>query len=166
MRLRLVLTLVLFGLAACATTPTVYQPAATPDAVGYAETPIEHDRWRVSFRGGDGASARQVEDLAIRRAAELTLAKGYDWFRVADRQVEGSPGGGLRPDVSVGIGGADFGGGRGGGFGAGGGVGFSFPAGGRAVTVTLEVLMAHGAAPREPDAYDAREVRHSIGPQV
>ena len=156
MRLRLLLCLAAFGLTACATTPTVYQPASTPDAVGYAETPIEHDRWRVSFRGGDGAGARQVDDLAIRRAAELTLAKGYDWFRIADRQVEGAPGGGLRPDVSVGIGGADFG----------GGIGLSFPAGGRAVTVTLEILMAHGAAPGEPDAYDAREVRHSVGPEV
>jgi hypothetical protein len=134
--------------------------------MGYAEAPIEHDRWRVTFHGGGGADARQVGDLALRRAAELTLAKGYDWFRIADRQVEGAPGGGVRPDVSVGIGGADFGGGRGG-IGAGGGVGFSFPAGGgAAVTVTLEILMGHGPAPREPDAYDAREVRHSFGPQV
>jgi len=154
----------LLGLAACASTPTIYQPAPGPGAIGYAESPIEHDRWRVSFHGGSGASIQRVGDLAIRRAAELTLAKGYDWFRVTDRQTEGAPAG-VRPDVSFGIGGADFGGGRST-FGAGGGVGFNFASGDEAVTVTLEILMGRGAAPREPDAYDAREVRHSFGPQV
>jgi hypothetical protein len=167
MRLSLVLSLALLGLAACASTQTVYQPAVGSDAVGYAETPIEHDRWRVTFHGG-GADANRVGDLAIRRAAELTLTKGYDWFRVVDRHVDGAPLGGVRPDVSVGVGGADFNGGRGAGFSAGGGIGFSFPVGrdGEAVTVTLEVLMGHGGAPRDPDAYDARDVRRSFGPQA
>lgn len=164
MKSAIALFLAVLGLAACATAPTVYQPAAAPGAVGYVETPIEHDRWRISFRGGDGADARQVGDLALRRAAELTLAKGYDWFRVTDRSVDGAPGG-VHPDVSIGIGGADFGGGRGG-IGAGGGLGFTFGGGGQAVTVTLEVLMAHGPAPREPDAYDARDVRHGFGPEA
>ena len=35
--------------------------------------------------------------------------------------------------------------------------------GGAAATVTLEVLMGRGPAPREPDAYDAREVRKRFG---
>ena len=168
MRLSLILSLALLGLAACASTQTAYQPAAGPDAVGYAETPIEHDRWRVTFHGGGGADANRVGDLAIRRAADLTLAKGYDWFRVVERHADGARRGGVRPDVSVGVGGADIGGGRGAGFSVGGGVGFSFPVGGdgQDVTVTLEVLMGHGGAPREPDAYDARDVRHSFGPQA
>ena len=170
MRLSLILSLALLGLAACASTQTAYQPAAGPDAVGYAETPIEHDRWRVTFHGGGGVDANRVGDLAIRRAADLTLAKGYDWFRVVERHVDGARRGGVRPDVSVGVGvgGADIGGGRGAGFSVGGGVGFSFPVGGdgQDVTVTLEVLMSHGGAPREPDAYDARDVRHSFGPQA
>jgi hypothetical protein len=164
MRLRLLLPAALIGLAACATTPTVYQPATGPRAVGYAEAPIERDRWRVSFRGGPGADARRVGDLALRRAAELTLAKGYDWFRITERDVEGAPGG-LRPDVSLGFGGGDIGGGRTA-VGGAAGIGFNFSGGGEAVTVTLEVLMGRGEAPREPDAYDARAVRHSFGPEV
>ncbi len=164
MKPSLVFCLALLGLAACASAPTVYQPAPAPGAMGYAESPIERDRWRVSFHGANGASAQRVGDLALRRAAELTLAQGYDWFRVVDRDIEGSPRG-MRPDVSFGGGGADFGGGHSA-FGAGGGIGFNFAGGDEAVTVHLEILMGRGAAPREPDAYDAREVRHGFGPQV
>ncbi|MDR3510819.1 MAG: hypothetical protein P4L73_04250 [Caulobacteraceae bacterium] len=159
MRLRHLWLAAVLALGACASTPTVYQPASGPGAVGYAETPIENDRWRVRFHGGDGANVQRVGDLALQRAAELTLAKGYDWFRVTEREVEGG-GGGARPTVSLGMGSANFGGGTA--FGAGGGLGFEF-GGGAGASVTLEVLMGHGPAPREPDAYDAREVRKSFG---
>jgi hypothetical protein len=161
MRRPLLIALAAIGLAACASTPTLYQPASAPGAVGYTEAPIEHDRWRVTFQGGDGASVQQVSDLAIRRAAELTLSKGYDWFRLAGRDIESAPDG-VRPDISLGFGGADFGGGRSA-VGMGGGLGFDFGGPSRAVTVTLEILMGQGPAPREPDVYDAREVRRSLG---
>jgi hypothetical protein len=164
MRPRLFLFLALLGLGACASTPTVYQPAARPGAVGYAETAIERDRWRVSFHGGGGASVQRVGDLAMQRAADLTLAKGYDWFRVTERQVEGGPRG-VHPSLSLGLGGADFGNGRTA-MGAAGGVGLDFTGLGQGVTVTLEILMGHGEAPREADAYDARQVRHGFGPQA
>ncbi len=85
MKLRLLSIVAVLSLAACATTPTVYQPATGPGVLGYVETPIEHDRWRVSFRGAGGTDIGRVGDLALRRAAELTLAKGYDWFRVVGR---------------------------------------------------------------------------------
>jgi hypothetical protein len=163
MRTALLLSLALLGLAACASKPTVYQPAAGPTAVGYAETPIERDRWRISFRGGTGAGAQRVGDLAMQRAADLTLAKGYDWFRVTDRETEGQ-GAGVRPSLSFGLGGSDFYGRSA--VGAGGGIGLDFTNLGQSITVTVEVLMGRGPAPREPDAYDAREVRRSFGPQV
>jgi hypothetical protein len=162
MKRPLLLCLALIALGGCVSTPTIYQPAATPGAMGYAETPIEHDRWRVSFHGGSGANLQQVYDLALQRAAELTLDKGYDWFRVSDRHAEGQ-GGGVRPDVSLGFGGADFGGHSA--FGTGVGLGFDFNTG-QAVTVTLEILMGHGPAPREPDAYDAHDLRRSFGRPV
>ena len=163
LRPRLLLFLGLLALGGCATTPTIYQAAGAPGAVGYSETPIESDRWRVSFRGGGGAGVQQVSDLALQRAADLTLAKGYDWFRVTERAVDGSTGG-SKPRVSLGIGGADFGGGGFGGVGA--GVGFDVGGSSQAVTVTLEVLMGHGPAPRDPDAYDARAVHRALGAQV
>src|SRR6516164_7347777 len=80
------------ALAAC-TTPTVYQPASGPDAVGFSEYRIEPGRYRVFFHGGSGAPPERVMDLALLRAAELTLAGGYDWFRVSDRMVRAVGGG-------------------------------------------------------------------------
>ena len=145
-------------LAACQTTPTVYAPAAGPETAGYSESPIENDRWRVTFRGQPGTDATRVYDLALQRAAELTLAKGYDWFRVTERQGAARGGGG--PVVSLGIGGASFG--HHSAVGASGETGFDL-GGGPANVTTIEILMNKGPAPREPDAYDARQIRAMAG---
>ena len=154
----LFLAIAALSLAACQSTPTVYAPASGPQAAGYSEWPIENDRWRVIFRGQPGTDATRVWDLALQRAAELTLAKGYDWFRIAERSTAAAGGGG--PVVSLGVGGASFG--HHSAVGASGETGFDL-GGGPAYIVTLEVLMSRGPAPREPDAYDAREVRKTAG---
>lgn len=146
-------------LAACATTPTVYAPAGGPQTPGYSEYRIETGRYRVTFRGGAGAPIEQVSDYALLRAADLALAEGYDWFRVADRYTR-QTGEGSGPRVSIG------GGGGPGPFrsGVGVGVGTSFNlGGGPALTQTIEVLMGKGARPGDRDVYDAREVRKAIG---
>ena len=69
------------SLAACAT-PTAFAPAARPNGVGFSDMRIEQDRYRVTFQGGGGAPAAQVEDYALLRSAIITLDAGYDWFRV------------------------------------------------------------------------------------
>jgi hypothetical protein len=150
-------------LAACATQPTVYQPAAGPTGVGYSEQRIEPGRYRISFRGGRGAPPEQVADFALLRAADLTLAEGYDWFRVADRFVsqQGYSGGG----TSVSVGGGSSNWGRHSSSGVGVGVGFDLGSlgGGPAFTQSMEVVMGRGAPPRGGDVYDAREIRRAIG---
>ena len=146
------------SLAACATTPTVYQPAAGPKSIGYSEFRIEPGRYRITFRGGPGASPEQVSDYALLRAADLALADGYDWFRVADRYMRGygDPG----PHVGVGVGGADWGHHSS----VGVGVGTSFTlGGGPSVASTIEVVMGRGQTPHGLDVYDARAIRNSIG---
>src|SRR3954447_20890455 len=95
-------------LSACVTAPTVYQPSAGPQAVGYSEYRIEPGRYRITFRGGPGAPPQQAPDCALLRAADRAIADGYDWFRVADRFLEGRPD--TSPRMSIGIGGASFGG--------------------------------------------------------
>jgi len=77
------------GLAACVT-PTPYQPlqAGAMPTGGYSETHIEDDRWRVSFKGNDETSRGVVETYMLYRAAELTLAQGYDWFEAAQRHTD------------------------------------------------------------------------------
>ena len=151
------------SLAACAT-PTVYQPAAGPNAVGYSEYRIEPGRYRVTFRGGDNASPEQVMDLALLRAADLALADGYDWFRVSDRFVSVADGGRGGPRISLGVGGANFG--RHSAVGVGVGTGFNLGGGGYGggvAVATLEVLMGRGAKPPGLDVYDAHAVRGSLG---
>jgi hypothetical protein len=152
------------ALAACATAPTVYGPATGGQAVGFSEMRIEPGRYRVTFRGGPGAPMSQVSDYALLRAAELTLADGYDWFRVVDRYVaqSGSDGG---PRLSVGAGGGS--GGYSSGVGVGVGTSFNL-GGGPALTQTIEVIMGKGAPPASAggQVYNASEVRRTIGARI
>ncbi|HLI67654.1 MAG TPA: hypothetical protein VKU90_14920 [Caulobacteraceae bacterium] len=71
-------------------TATPYQPLATGAAQsgGYSEARIETDRWRVSFTGNDLTNRSTVETYLLYRAAELTVAQGYDWFETVDRATE------------------------------------------------------------------------------
>lgn len=148
------------ALSACATTPTLYQPAAGPSAVGYSEMRIEPGRYRVTFRGGPGAPPQQVMDYALLRAADLALAGGYDWFQVYDRFTEGLPDRG--PRIGLGVGGADYG--RRSGVSLGLGTSFNL-GGGPAVASTIEVVMGRGDRPRGGDVYDARALRRHLGGQ-
>lgn len=149
-------------LGACASTPTLYQPAAGPNAVGFSDMRIETDRFRVTFRGGPGAPPEQVADLALLRAADLALEQGFDWFRVTDRYTRtAAPNGG--PRVSVGTGSASFG--RHSAFGLGLGTSFNL-GGGPSLAQTIEVLMGRGAAPRDPNVYVARDVRRMLGQRI
>ena len=145
------------AIAACAT-PTHFQPATSPSAVGYSELRIEPGRFRVTFQGGPGAPEVQVQDYALLRAADLALANGYDWFRVVDRQVRQTGYGGA--SIGLGVGGMSFG--RHSATGV--GVSSGFPtSGGPSLQASLEVLMGKGPRPSGPDVYDARGVRDSVG---
>jgi len=88
------------GLAACETA-TPYQPlhAGGQTSGGYSEIKIESNRWRVIFRGNDATSRETVETYLLYRAADLTVAQGFDWFEPTDRntnkKVEVDPGAGF-----------------------------------------------------------------------
>lgn len=145
-------------LAGCAT-PTVYGPAMSASGVGYTDYRIEQNRFRITFRGGGGAPPEQVSNFALRRAADVALAEGYDWFRVVDRFMT-QEGQGSGPRFSVGAGGGS------GGYrsGVGVGLGTSFDlGGGPALTSTIEVLMGRGAPPPGLDTYDPRQIARSMG---
>jgi hypothetical protein len=154
----LIAAVIALSLGACTTPPTVYQPAATQQDMGWRATRIEADRYRVSFRGNADLRGPQVEDMALRRAAELALADGYQWFRVVSRnteQVSGRSAGG----TSVGVGGST--GSYGSGLGV--GIGFDLSPDSRRYESTLEVLLGRGAKPEGADAYDARSVLTRTG---
>ncbi|WGM37307.1 hypothetical protein [Caulobacter sp. NIBR1757] len=76
------------GLAACATA-TPYQPNVRGNSVsgGFTDQRITQDRFRVTFSGNSLTNRDTVERYLLFRAAELTLAQGYDGFVLADREV-------------------------------------------------------------------------------
>ena len=150
---RTLLPLAALALAACASTPA-YGPAEDASDYGYRSQVIEDGRYRVSYRAKQVAAA---EDGALRRAAELAVERGADWFTVVNRSADGGQlrGGGS----SIGIGGGT--GGRRGGV----GLGVSLPLGGgrtAPVTVALEVVTGDGPKPDGTQTYDARSVLANV----
>ena len=71
--------------SACVTT-TPYQPLEGGE--GYSEQRIESNRYTVRFFGNAQTPRQTVENYLLYRAAELTLANGYDYFVVADQSTE------------------------------------------------------------------------------
>ncbi|TQV76304.1 CC0125/CC1285 family lipoprotein [Denitrobaculum tricleocarpae] len=72
-------------LAGCSTA-TPYGPAL--DGKGYSELQTESDRFRVSFSGNSLTPRETVETYLLYRAAEITLQRGYDHFRMVDQDLE------------------------------------------------------------------------------
>lgn len=78
----------LMVLSACATT-TPYQEASKPGAFdGYTQTMIENDRARVSFAGNSLTERETVENYLLYRAAELTVERGFDTFKLIESDTE------------------------------------------------------------------------------
>ncbi|RYG31536.1 MAG: hypothetical protein EON93_12785 [Burkholderiales bacterium] len=75
------------GLAACQSGPTPYRPGGGYDG-GYAESRLENDRFRVSFKGNSLTNRETVENYLLFRSAELTLQNGYDTFTIVNRDTD------------------------------------------------------------------------------
>lgn len=84
-RLATVLALAL-SIAACASAPSG-DPGSTPTSVAsrFTEEQISATRVRVSYIGAPGATAEQNRAATLRRAAQITLDKGNEWFEIADQ---------------------------------------------------------------------------------
>ncbi|WP_421791245.1 CC0125/CC1285 family lipoprotein [Hyphobacterium sp.] len=144
--------LVCSALMACAGGPTVYAPAHESNR-GYSEQQIESDRFRVRFDGGSDVDYRELEDMVLRRAAELTLEQGGDWFIVVARSRDGDDRNPVRVGGSVGRSWGSRGY-----SGSGVGIGISLSPGAGDKSFSLEILIRQGQRSNEPDAYDARGV--------
>ena len=168
------------GLAACQTA-TPYQPLR-PGAVGaggYSEVRLEQDRWRVTFQGNSLTSRETVESYLLYRAAELTLAQGFDWFETVERKTDKHTETFAQPDPFYGRYG----------FGwhpywryYGGGFGWRHwdpfwgdPFWADSIDVqtvekyeaSSEIIMRHGPKPAsDPRAFDAHDVTANLGPHL
>lgn len=69
------------ALGACAT-----GQAGAPES--YTSTRLDETHWRVEFSGDARQSQVDVEARLLRRAAELTVESGYEWFLPAGQGVD------------------------------------------------------------------------------
>lgn len=75
-----------FAAAACAS-GTQAPPSSTPTSVAsrFTEEQISANRYRISYIGAPGSTTEQNRDATLRRAAQITLDRGNEWFEIADQ---------------------------------------------------------------------------------
>ncbi len=165
------------GLAACETA-TPYQPLERGSRVygGFSDQKLDADHFRVAFKGNTDTSRATVESYLLYRAAELTVAQGYDWFETVDRHTQSHQESYVDPDPFYGPGyrwgyfrpyysfyGRPYGW---------RGWGPSWGAGYSVQTVekfeaSADIAMHHGPKPQgESRGLDAREVLANLGPKI
>jgi len=150
--------------------PTPYQPLE-PEQGGYAEEQLSENQYRVVFTGNARTAPEQVEQFLLRRAAELTLKAGYDWFRPTNRVVEGkirtiqTSRGTVRVSQGPGYSGWD----NYGAFYTRSGMGFLKPVwrrinppSGEAVEASAEIVLGRAPMPQIEGAVDARQLLQSL----
>ena len=153
------------SLAACVTGPSAYGPAATGQGLGFENTKIESDRFRVTYTG---RSAQEAQDFALLRAAEIATAEGYSHFRIisGETRQDRPASSGVSTNVGIGVGGGR--GYRRSGTSVGIGIGLNDlgrTLGGQKVTNSIEIkLLLVGAD--DPNVFNASEVSNNIRPEV
>jgi len=142
-------------LVGCATGLTPYQAANSDSSLGYSETKVESDRFRVSYTAN---TSDEAFDLALLRAAEIAKAENYSHFLVvgAGQDVMGSQSS-VTPRIGIGLG---TGGYR---SRVGGSIGIGIPIGGntKKTRQSLEIKLLQ-AASSEPNVYAADEVLRNL----
>lgn len=153
-----VLALLVLALTACST--TVYKQASGPMGMGYSDAPLEDGRYRITFRGRDFNTAY---DFALLRAAEITLAKDYTWFRVTNAFSNEDEDHRHSSHISVSTGHSshrrhrDY---------WGVGLGFPLTDNYRTALHSIDIQLGKGDKPEEDRVYDAASVIATIGPRV
>lgn len=155
------------ALTACATGPSAYGPS-NGSSMGFENTQIEKDRFRISYTGRTESEAR---DYVLLRAAEIALNEGYSHFRVLGGNT--SSNGGSSPvssRIGIGIGSGGYGWGRRSGTRTNVNVGIGIHDVARAlegskVTESIEVVLKRSGSD-DPSVYNAQSVSESIRPEV
>jgi len=158
------ISLAALSLAACASGPSAYGPAYGSE-LGYENTKIQSDRFRVSYTG---KSPNEAKDYALLRAAEITLAEGYTHFKIVREDMYGNGAGGspISSSIGVGLGNGGYRRGPRTNVGIGLGVGdLGRALKGERVTNTLEIMLQNTRG-TGPDTYDATSVTKSIRPRT
>ncbi|MEM1438406.1 MAG: PDZ domain-containing protein [Pseudomonadota bacterium] len=83
MRLSLVAGLAVIMLSGCA---TPYGSGSSSLTGGYYDEQLEHNTFKVTFSANGYTSSERASDLAIMRACELALSKGFNYVVVFDAE--------------------------------------------------------------------------------
>lgn len=151
-----------FVLTACASGPSAYGPAKSYDDIGYKNTKIQHDKFRISYTGRHIDEAR---DYALLRAAQVTLNEGYSHFEIVGGDDWTNGRNPIGTAIGVGVGNGGYRGRR---------THVDLGVGVHDVTRmiegdkaknTIEVVLL-GTASQGPNIYDAQSVASSIKPPV
>ncbi len=89
-------------LASCASSGPKYYQASAEGKAGYHETKLAEDRYRIAYVA-DANEKTMAGDLALLRAAELTMQKGHAWFEIAARSAEVTEESRITPVAQAGI---------------------------------------------------------------
>ncbi len=163
MKHRLFSVILALSLTACASGPTAFGPAQNYDDIGFRQTQIQNDRFRVSYTAANDIEA---QDFALLRAAQITLDKGYSHFEVITGHMSGNlPRSGIGSSVGVGFGNGGY---RHGGTSVGVNVGVNDivrTLEGNRVTNSIEIKLLPTKG-TNVNVYEAQSLVDSIRPQV
>ena len=84
---KLFLIMCMTWLYACGSSSPYMEADGSRD-FGYTESRITDNRYRVTFKGNSNTTGDEVKDMALLRAAEITLLNNYDWFRVLTQETQ------------------------------------------------------------------------------
>lgn len=76
----LIISLLIWGCA------TPYSENTWWSGVGFDETQLDTNSWRVSFKGGEFDSKERIYDLCLLRCSELAVRNGYTHFSIIDKE--------------------------------------------------------------------------------
>jgi len=146
-------------LAGCASTAGTYGPA-TGSNLGYSNTQLEQDRFRVSYTSRD---AYESKDFALLRAAEIARNEGYSHFKIIGGEAHNNGRNAIGTNIGLGFG---LGRGR-----------FNrshvsvnlFDLGrtlqGSKATETIEVILLNSGNENDPNVFSAQEIIQNIAPR-
>ena len=146
-----------FCLMGCASTGGSDGPAYGTD-LGYRNTQLQQDRFRVSYTSRDAYESR---DFALLRAAQIADNEGYSHFKVIQGDIYDNGPNPIAANIGVGLGGGGFNRSR-------VNVGVHDVARtveGRKITETIEVVLLASAPASDPSVFSAQSILKNIVPR-
>ena len=146
-----------FCLMGCASTGGSYGPAYGTD-LGYRNTQLQQDRFRVSYTSRDAYESR---DFALLRAAQIADNEGYSHFKVIQGDIYDNGPNPIAANIGVGLGGGGFNRSR-------VNVGVhdvERTIEGRKITETIEVVLLVSGPANDPSVFSAQSILKNIVPR-